>query len=241
MPPLQPHSVLLDFLQTERVPVWWRWRPTPPVDDEHGGIIQLLGHFLDPVLRRWLDGWRRVMKLRYLATYPDLSDEIALSRTEMVSRLLLIAACADGAMQNAFSVAINGLPKPLFVNVAASLETHKADFIRGRGPDPFGLLCWPAAQVVCEALVDRARGLQADSSMDLSHSLSGTRVLEVGAGTGLCSLAAASLGVQVTATDAHPEPLAQLEAAAAAQGLDVETYCWRLEQARPHAPATAFL
>lgn len=56
VPPLQPPSVLLDFLQTERVPVWWRWRPTPPVDDEHGGIIQLLGHFLDPVLRRWLDG-----------------------------------------------------------------------------------------------------------------------------------------------------------------------------------------
>lgn len=49
------------------------------------------------------------------------------------------------------------------------------------------------------------------------------RVLDVGAGTGILSLAAAQLGHAVTAVDLAPAMLARLRAAAAADGVEVTT------------------
>ena len=49
----------------------------------------------------------------------------------------------------------------------------------------------------------------------------GTRFLEVGAGSGLASLAAARCGARVVATDLNPHALLRLGALARAEGLDV--------------------
>jgi len=66
--------------------------------------------------------------------------------------------------------------------------------------DPYGICLWPAAQVVAQATAEM--------------ELQGARVLEIGAGTGLCSLTAAACGAVVSATDYRDEPLALLSAAA---------------------------
>lgn len=73
------------------------------------------------------------------------------------------------------------------------------------------LLCggvlWPGARTAAQALAAHP-------------SLAGKRVMEVGAGTGLVSLAASMLGAaDVLATDHSPETLALINAAAEAQGL----------------------
>jgi predicted nicotinamide N-methyase len=51
----------------------------------------------------------------------------------------------------------------------------------------------------------------------------GRRVVELGCGLGVPSLAAARGGAEVLATDAYPEPLALLARNAAANGVEVET------------------
>lgn len=68
--------------------------------------------------------------------------------------------------------------------------------------DPYGVVLWPAGQVVAQAIA--ARDLQ------------GRSLLELGAGTGLCSIAAAACGAApVLATDYREEPLALLQQSAA--------------------------
>jgi SAM-dependent methyltransferase len=53
----------------------------------------------------------------------------------------------------------------------------------------------------------------------------GMRVLDVGAGTGFLSLAAARLGCQVTALDVSPGMLERLKEAAVQESLQIETVC----------------
>ena len=72
----------------------------------------------------------------------------------------------------------------------------------GSDEDPYGVVLWPAAQVVAGALMAEKR------------SYAGWSVLELGAGTGLCSLAAAAAGATAVATDYRDEPLDLLRAAA---------------------------
>lgn len=63
----------------------------------------------------------------------------------------------------------------------------------GRADRPYGIVLWPAAIALAHAVAARApRGL---------------RVLELGAGTGLPGIVAASLGAAVVQTDRHPVAL----------------------------------
>lgn len=74
--------------------------------------------------------------------------------------------------------------------------------------DPFGLVLWPGAEVLAEEL--------ASGELDVR----GSSTLELGCGTGLCSLVCASLGASTAlATDANPETLDLVVAAASRQGL----------------------
>jgi predicted nicotinamide N-methyase len=56
-----------------------------------------------------------------------------------------------------------------------------------------------------------------------AEDLRGRRVVELGCGLGVPSLAAARAGAEVLATDAYPEPLELLARNAAANGVEVET------------------
>lgn len=62
-------------------------------------------------------------------------------------------------------------------------------FLRGEGttPRPYGVVLWPAAIALAHELATR--------------ELAGKRILELGAGTGLPGIVAASLGAQVVQTD----------------------------------------
>jgi len=92
--------------------------------------------------------------------------------------------------------------------------------------DPYGVVLWPAAQVV-------ARQLAA------LPALGGRRVVELGAGTGLCALAAAARGASTLATDYREEPFALLHASARASSrevgrpLEVETAVFDIKSAEP--------
>ena len=67
------------------------------------------------------------------------------------------------------------------------------------------MVLWPAAQVIAAALV----------ALLMTDRRSGRRVLELGCGTGLCSLAAAAMPqTLVLATDYRQEPLQLLQEAA---------------------------
>lgn len=73
--------------------------------------------------------------------------------------------------------------------------------------DPFGVVLWPAADVLAE-LVSREEDLRERTT------------LELGCGTGLCSLVAASQGAsRVIATDVNPATLELVSSAAARQRL----------------------
>jgi predicted nicotinamide N-methyase len=68
-------------------------------------------------------------------------------------------------------------------------ETHFFSQLRDRLP--YGVALWPAAIALAHELASRADALR------------GTRVLELGAGTGLPGIVAASLGARVVQTDRH--------------------------------------
>uniref|UniRef100_A0A7S2D372 Calmodulin-lysine N-methyltransferase n=1 Tax=Haptolina brevifila TaxID=156173 RepID=A0A7S2D372_9EUKA len=80
--------------------------------------------------------------------------------------------------------------------VATALDT--ATPAGSAAEDPYGVVIWPAAQVVAAELVRVLEGYRQ------------CRVLELGAGTGLCSIAAAASGAVTLATDYRDEPLALL-------------------------------
>ena len=102
-----------------------------------------------------------------------------------------------------------GRSRPLLLHEATpeALRAATANFERPRRR-PFGLACWPAARVLAEAL------------LEMRPSAS---IVELGAGTGLVSLAAAAGGLRCVATDVSDAPLALLRASAAAQSLRVPT------------------
>ena len=89
------------------------------------------------------------------------------------------------------------------VDSALTVDDSAAD------EDPYGVVLWPAAQAVARELVALTDG----SGEPLLRS--GSVLLELGAGTGLCALAAASVGATALATDYRPEPLELIERATA--------------------------
>jgi predicted nicotinamide N-methyase len=72
----------------------------------------------------------------------------------------------------------------------------------------YGLVIWPGARAVAKVM---------SKMPDLIAE--GCKVVELGAGSGLCSLVCAARGAQVVATDLNLEPLNLAKKAAAAQGL----------------------
>lgn len=91
--------------------------------------------------------------------------------------------------------------------------------------DPYGVVLWPAAQVVAQQLA--------------TLPLCGSRVVELGAGTGLCAITAAARGAHVLATDYREEPFTLLRASADASSkricrpLHVDTRVFDIKSAEP--------
>ena len=92
--------------------------------------------------------------------------------------------------------------------------------------DPFGVVLWPAAQCIVSHLLHTAPSpLQGGSESGTTDAtwLKGLRVVELGAGTGLCSIAAAAAGARVLTTDTNELTLDLVELAASRQHLGLET------------------
>lgn len=78
-----------------------------------------------------------------------------------------------------------------------------------RGGDAYAGIVWPSAIAVARAVAREARP--------------GEHVLDLGAGTGLCALAAARVGARATALDHDTFALALVAAAARLQALEIDT------------------
>ena len=121
----------------------------------------------------------------------------------------LVGGIAEGAALDDFRVRtidVAGTTVSIF-EVADPTSDDGCDTDSPRSAMCGGVL-WPGSRAAAEALAEL--------------SLAGRTVVEIGAGTGLCSLAAASMGAaEVVATDASPGVLELIEAAAAAQDLGV--------------------
>ena len=84
----------------------------------------------------------------------------------------------------------------LHTGAVLSLEDEARFLEEQRDRMPYGVALWPAAIALAHELASRA------------DSMSGARLLELGAGTGLPGIVAASLGAAVVQTDRHPAAMA---------------------------------
>jgi 2-polyprenyl-3-methyl-5-hydroxy-6-metoxy-1,4-benzoquinol methylase len=108
--------------------------------------------------------------------------------------------------------------------------------------DPFGVVLWPAAQCIVENLLHTPPNVAEGGGFVESETggiwipndggpvgrkdaswIKGLRVVELGAGTGLCSIAAASAGAKVLTTDTNEMTLDLVALAASRQSLQIET------------------
>lgn len=114
------------------------------------------------------------------------------------------------------------------VHERADADAVLAAAVEGAAVDPYAAILWPAAVAVARELVGRVRPDE--------------RVLDVGAGTGLCALAAARLGAEAVALDHDVGALELIRAAAAVQGVGVRTSAFDLlgPEALPAADVVAF-
>ena len=90
-------------------------------------------------------------------------------------------------------------------------------------PPPYGAVLWASSIALARALLEQG-------------PLEGRRVVDVGAGVGLCSLAAARAGARVIALDHDAVARSLLDEAARRQGLDVETRDFDLYSKQPLPP-----
>lgn len=120
----------------------------------------------------------------------------------------LLAGSAHAIAVRPLDVTIRGINNaPVRIYEVASQDAA-LDAAIETDSDPFGAVCWPAAVVAARTLAQR-------------DSLAGLRVIELGAGTGLASAAAARLGADVVATDVSDLSLELLRRAAADAPFDV--------------------
>ena len=122
----------------------------------------------------------------------------------------LLLSCSSTAHALAIrsrDVQVAGIAAPVRIYEAASQDAA-LDAAIETDSDPFGACCWPSAVVAARALAAR-------------DGVAGLRVLELGAGTGLASAAAARLGADVVATDVSDISLELLRHAAEAAAFDV--------------------
>ena len=105
-------------------------------------------------------------------------------------------------------VKIRGIAAPVRIYEAASQDAA-LDAAIETNSDPFGACCWPSAVVAARSIAAR-------------DGVAGLRILELGAGTGLASAAAARLGADVVATDVSDISLELLRRAAADGAFDVQ-------------------
>jgi methyltransferase-like protein 23 len=89
-------------------------------------------------------------------------------------------------------------------------ETHFFRTLRDRLP--YGVALWPASVVLAHEVAERGEVMR------------GARVLELGAGTGIPGIVAASLGAHVTQTDRHELAMAVCQRNAARNGVTSITY-----------------
>ena len=114
----------------------------------------------------------------------------------------LLLCCSSTAHAIAIrprDVKIRGIAAPVRIYEAASQDAA-LDAAIETDSDPFGACCWPSAVVAARALAAR-------------DAVAGLRILELGAGTGLASAAAARLGADVVATDVSDISLELLQRA----------------------------
>lgn len=95
------------------------------------------------------------------------------------------------------------------VHERADAEAVLAAAVEGAAVDPYAAILWPTAVAVARELVGRVGP--------------GERVVDVGAGTGLCALTAARMGAEAVALDHDVGALELIREAAAAQGVAVTT------------------
>ena len=105
-------------------------------------------------------------------------------------------------------VKIRGIDAPVRIYEAESQDAA-LDAAIETDSDPFGACCWPSAVVAARSIAAR-------------DGVAGLRILELGAGTGLASAAAARLGADVVATDVSEISLELLRRAAADGAFDVQ-------------------
>lgn len=115
------------------------------------------------------------------------------------------AVAEIGAVERVVEVA----GRVLRVFETADVDRDLDEAIAAGRSAPYGRVLWPSAAAAAEAASKLA--------------LAGRRVLELGAGCGLVSLACAAQGADVLATDIDDGALAWLARAAAMQGLAVNT------------------
>ena len=106
------------------------------------------------------------------------------------------------------------------------LRTRKVHVLTEEADD-YGARLWGCS-------IGMARWLVEDASLDMS----GTRVLELGAGTGLVSLSLAAVGAQVVATDISPPALRLITAASEEQGLSVSAHHFDVTDRAAPLPGT---
>ena len=112
--------------------------------------------------------------------------------------------------------------------ISSDLEV-KALEVKGWGwtgnENGYGLVIWPGARSVAKVLAKQ---------LDLITV--GTNVVELGAGSGLCSLVCAAKGATVVATDLNLEPLSLAKEAAEKQGLLLTTLQFDILGSEPLPP-----
>lgn len=85
--------------------------------------------------------------------------------------------------------------KVLHTSAVLSYEDELRFLAEGSKRAPYGVALWPAAIALAHEIASRA------------DSFSGRRVLEIGAGTGLPGIVAATFGARVVQTDRHSEAM----------------------------------